>query len=391
MASQKRAFLTLFLVVATELIGFGLIIPILPQLAAQFESSGLLLGFLMASYSIAQFISAPILGKLSDRYGRKPVLMFSKLGTVLAYIILAFAQSYSLFLVSRIIDGFTGGNIAVARAYVSDITTKKDRPKGMALIGISFGVGFILGPALGGLLYGLESGHMIPALVAGSLSFLAFLFTVFLLEEPTRKKEMGSPVKFLQALPQVAKSPAVLIICGVQMMYLILFSGFETTFSIFTHRLFQFSIQDNSLLFFYIGFLALIFQGYLSRKASSKIKSVTLFGLVVLSASYILLGINNTTTGLYIVLIFMSMGISIVNTYLPSLLTLNSDERSTGLVMGVYDSLGSLGRIIGPLVVYTTLFTALPLLYILSGCILAVCTVLFFISTLQRFGLIQGS
>ena len=146
---NKRTGFILFLVVATELIGFGLIIPVLPQLALKFETSSFMIGLLMASYSIAQFFSAPLLGYFSDKIGRKPVLLLSKFGTVLSYMLLAVSQSYTLFLMARLLDGFTGGNISVVRAYVADVTTEKDRPKGMAIIGISFGFGFIIGPAIG--------------------------------------------------------------------------------------------------------------------------------------------------------------------------------------------------------------------------------------------------
>ena len=194
MSIDKKALLTIFAVVATELIGFGLIIPVLPLIATKFQTSGLLLGFLMASYSIAQFIAAPILGKLSDKYGRKNILIISKFGTVISYIILAFANNYGLFLVSRLLDGFTGGNIAVARAYIADVTTEEDRPKGMAVIGISFGVGFILGPALGGLLFGIGASHFIPALAAGSLSLIAMILTIIILKEPKKHtKKTPSP------------------------------------------------------------------------------------------------------------------------------------------------------------------------------------------------------
>ena len=161
-----RFCFVLFVVVFTELIGFGIIIPVLPQLAKSFQLNYFSLGVLMAAFSFAQFIAAPFLGHLSDRVGRKPVLIFSKLGTMLSYILLAYAHTYWLFLLARLFDGFTGGNIAVARAYICDSTTKKGRAKGMAIIGISFGLGFIIGPALGGLLYQERHGQWLISLVA---------------------------------------------------------------------------------------------------------------------------------------------------------------------------------------------------------------------------------
>ncbi|MEK7299169.1 MAG: MFS transporter [Candidatus Margulisiibacteriota bacterium] len=146
----RFALFTLFWVVATELIGFGLIIPVLPQIAARYQPNPYLLGFLLASYSLCQFFSAPILGRLSDKYGRKPVLLVSKMGTCISYLIFAFSGTYWLILLSRMLDGFTGGNISVARAYVADVTTDEHRSRGMAVIGMAFGFGFLLGPAMGG-------------------------------------------------------------------------------------------------------------------------------------------------------------------------------------------------------------------------------------------------
>ena len=127
--NNKKAYFVLFVLVATELIGFGLIIPILPQISKQFTTSGMMIGILLSSYSFAQFIAAPLLGQLSDKFGRKPILILSKFGTIASYILLAYAPTYWVLLVSRLIDGFTGGNIAVARAYLSDITEEKTDQK----------------------------------------------------------------------------------------------------------------------------------------------------------------------------------------------------------------------------------------------------------------------
>jgi DHA1 family tetracycline resistance protein-like MFS transporter len=192
MSASKASLGILFLVVATELIGFGLIIPVLPQIAISFEADPTLLGVLMAAYSFAQFIAAPLLGALSDKYGRKPLLVISKLGTVFAYILLALSQSYVLFLIARLLDGFTGGNISVARAYVADVTSAENRSKGMAVIGIAFGTGFVLGPALGGFLFREGGGHFVPALVAGSLSLIAAILTILFLKEPEKRQESKS-------------------------------------------------------------------------------------------------------------------------------------------------------------------------------------------------------
>ena len=354
---KKRELLTLFLVVATELIGFGLIIPVLPQIANQFQANGVLLGILLAAYSAAQFVAGPILGSLSDKYGRKNILILSKLGTVFAYGLLAMANSYSLILISRLIDGLTGGNISVARAYVADVTTKENRSKGMAIIGISFGVGFVVGPGLGGLLYGPSGSHMLPAIVAGSFSLIALLCTIFLLKEPEKHNEAAADNFKLLAFISEIKAPAILVLLLVQLIYMVVFSGFETTFALFTAQSFGYTAKQNSLLFFYMGLFGLFIQGGLARRTVANPKPMIGAGIGLVAVGYGLLSQLQTATWLIPVLFVLAVGISLVMIYLPSYISTMAAEDKIGGVMGVYESIGSLARIIGPLVAYTAIFT----------------------------------
>lgn len=375
--NKKKAFFILFLIVATELIGFGLIIPILPQIAIQFQVPTYMIGFLLAAYSMAQFVAAPILGGLSDRFGRKRIFIISKIGTCIAYIILAFAGNYWLFLISRLLDGFTGGNISTARAYVADITTPEERPKGMAIIGISFGVGFLLGPALGGFLYGSQYGFMLPALVAGSLSLLALILTIFLFEDVRKPTNTAggfglSPEKFKLLL----KSPTLLFLCAIQLLYMTIFSGFETTFSVFTFKTFNYSEIQNSWLFVYLGVLALFIQGGIVRKVSRFIRQVTVGGFMLAGLGFLALSVT-TESGLLPVLAVFSIGIGFLNAYLPSLASNNAPEADQGKLMGVYESMGSLGRIIGPNIAYMTFIPSISFLYIVYGSIMVALTALF--------------
>lgn len=367
--SLKKPLLTLFLVVATELIGFGLIIPILPQLASQFAVKPIYIGFLMASYSLAQFIAAPILGGLSDKYGRKPILIMSKIGSCVGYIMLAFSHSYVWFLAARLLDGFSGGNISAARAYVADVTTPENRPKGMAVIGIAFGTGFILGPALGGFFYGLGQGHMPAALVAASLSFIALLFTIFLLKEPPHRSH--SEPRSWQSFASVLKMPVIRYLFLIQLAYMIVFAGFETTFSVFTHRVFGFDPKQNSMLFMYSGILGLLVQGFISRKSSKSITGMVVTGFVVTAISFALLSQLTSFYGLLATLAAFSIGIGIVNTYLPSLVSVSVKGNNEGKSMGVYESIGSMGRILGPAIAYLTIFSSLEQLYLVYAVILA--------------------
>lgn len=367
--THKRHLGIIFLVVVTELIGFGLIIPILPQLADQFGVNRFWIGILMASYSAAQFIAAPILGSLSDRFGRKPILIISKLGTCLAYVLLAVSQTYILFLVARLIDGFTGGNIATARAYVSDITPPEDRPKGMAIIGISFGLGFILGPALGGVLYGVGNGHFVAAIVAGSLSLLALLLTIFLLEEPDRYHQDNRP-PLSTSLATIFNTRMLLVFFALQLAYMVMFSGFETTFSVFTFDKLHFDAQANSWLFAYAGLLGLCVQGFISRKPSQQTGRFISIGFIFSGVGFYLFSATTTLALLLLSLSIFSVGIGLVNVYLPSLLSVLCDSRTKGQVMGIYESIGSLGRILGPGIAYLAIFSELSELYLTYAIIL---------------------
>lgn len=356
LSQQTREFITLYLVVATELIGFGLIIPVLPQIAYNYNQTPIMMGVLLAAYSLAQFVAAPILGTLSDRIGRKPVLVISKIGSLAAYVVLALSHSYWMIFVSRLLDGFTGGNISAARAYAADITTEADRPKGMAIIGIAFGTGFILGPALGGLLYGLgNQGHQIAAFTAGGMSFIALLLTIFVLKEPERRTARP---KTLQLWP-IISSKAILAICVAQLVYMILFSAFESTFSVYTFNVFHLTPRNNSLIFLYIGVLSLIIQGTIARRAPKNLTLVTFIGFLIVTAAFTAIHFSGTIVALLGGLSVLALGVALVNSYLPSLLTTRCNEDNRGTVIGVFEGLGSLSRVIGPIIAYTTILSPL--------------------------------
>lgn len=380
---MKKSFLVIFLIVATELIGFGLIIPVLPQLAAQFETNRWLLGVLMASYSFAQFLAAPLLGSLSDKWGRKPILVASKLGTVAAYALLAYANTFTLFLIARLIDGFTGGNISVARAYITDITTPENRPKGMAIIGISFGVGFIIGPALGGLVYATPDGQWLASIVAGSLSLMAAVLTMLLLDESKKVSKSSESQPLLPVFKQIWNQSSIRLICITYCIYMIVFSGFETSFSMYTDALFGFTAKQNSQLFFYIGLLALFIQGSISRKASPKLRQFTLFGFAAVSIGFWCLSVSGSLPTLLASLAILSLGISLINSYLPSLLSLYCPDDQRGQVMGVYEGIGSLSRVIGPMLAYSVILAGPRSGYFSYGIILMM-TLVFLASLLKK-------
>jgi MFS transporter, DHA1 family, tetracycline resistance protein len=349
---NRKALVTIFTIVLTDLIGFGIIIPLLPQISQNYGIVGFRLGLLISSYAIAQFISAPILGNLSDRYGRKPILVISKLGTVIAYIIFAFSHSFIPLLVSRLIDGFTGGNIPAARAYISDITTRENRSKGMAVIGIAFGLGFIFGPALGGIFYAVFHTISAPALAGAVLSFVSMLMTFFLLDESHRKNQVIKHRSFSwKNFFSIFQHPDIKKILIVQFLLMIVMSGYQTTLTFFTDRLFGFAPDQNSILFVYLGILGLIVQGYLIRKTFKNNLVATRYGLIIMAIAICLIAVSPNIISLAVFLGVNSIGGGIIGVTLPTLLSTTSSTDPEGEIQGAYEGVGSLGRVIGPAVI----------------------------------------
>src|SRR5471032_2444028 len=189
-----RPLLIIFLTIFVNLVGFGIIIPLLPFYAQTFGASPLVIGLLFAVFSLCQLVAAPALGDLSDRYGRRPILIFSLLGTVVSFVMLAVAHSIAMLFAARVVDGLSGGNISTARAYVADITEPKDRARAFGLIGAAFGLGFIIGPALSGVL--AQHSITAPIWAAAGITLIATLMAAFWLPETVHRAHAGTGAPF---------------------------------------------------------------------------------------------------------------------------------------------------------------------------------------------------
>ncbi len=372
---SKRAMGVLFLLVASELIGFGLIIPILPQIASKFQSNGFLMAVLLAAYSFCQAIASPILGSWSDRYGRKPVLVISKIGSVISYLILSVSFSYYLILISRIIDGFTGGNIAVARAYISDITNEENRSKGMGCDRDCICIWIYIGSAIGSICFHIESTHRLAAIVAGTCSLISTLITIFFLEESVSKHQEKEHL--LKSFTQQIKIPGMIPLFLSQAIFMTIFSGFETSFSVFNLQEYNLNEAQNSMIFLYSGLLSLIIQGSLMRKGFNNIQLITGCGIAFNAIGLFLIALSSTITQLLISLIVMSAGIAIVHVHLPSMVSIKSKGMGKGQAMGTYESIGSISRIIGPFVIYSVFVEDIQSAYFIYAVILVFTSILF--------------
>src|SRR5690349_14849728 len=274
--SVTRPLFIIFLTIFVNLIGFGIIIPLLPFYAETFGASPAVIGLLFAVFSIAQLIAAPALGDWSDRYGRRPVLIFSLLGTVVSFVMLAVAHSLTMLFLARIVDGLSGGNISTARAYVADVTEPKDRARAYGLIGAAFGLGFILGPALSGALSHVS--YTAPIWAAAAITLVATVMAWGWLPETVHRARagVGNPFRYLPAL---LERPIVRRVLIIDFVYWCAFAVFQTTFALFVSRRFGFTAARTGYFFAAFGVLGALIQGGMIRPIVARLGDTTTFRL----------------------------------------------------------------------------------------------------------------
>src|SRR5688500_15370419 len=249
---MTRPLLVIFLTIFVNLVGFGIIVPLLPFYAETFGASPLVVGLLFAVFSLCQLIAAPILGDLSDRYGRRPILIVSLIGTAVSFVMLAVAHSVTMLFLARIVDGLSGGNISTARAYVADITEPKDRARAYGLIGAAFGLGFIFGPALSGVLAHIS--YTAPIWAAAAIALVATAMAWFWLPETVHRASAGTGMPF-RNLATMMRRPGLRRMLVIDFVYWFSFAIFQTTFALFVARRLGFDAPQTG--YFFAGFGAL--------------------------------------------------------------------------------------------------------------------------------------
>jgi len=351
MSTPRRSPLVIiFITVFIDLVGFGIVIPVLPLYAERFGASPLIVGFLLAIYSAMQAICAPLLGKLSDRIGRRPVLLFSLLGTSVGFLLMGFAHTLWLLFVARIIDGITGGNISTASAYIADVTPPEQRSRGMGLIGAAFGLGFIFGPAIGGVLSHVSLAA--PFLFAAALAAGNALAAYLLLPESLsieRRRQARQHISILQIFKE-ANSWSLIAVIATYFVTTVAFSLVTATYPLFTERRFGYGATQNGYIFACQGILAAIIQGgllgWLVKLFNDK--ALVVVGAALLAASLFALPMSVSAMGLLIITAGMAIGHGLVAAPLNGLASKDVGAASQGRVLGVMQSAASLARIIGP-------------------------------------------
>lgn len=347
---RRSPLAVLFMVVFVDLVGFGIVLPLLPRYARDYDATPFEQGALLAVFSAAQFLFAPLWGRLSDRIGRRPVLMAGLFGSIAAYTVFGFAESYAVLLLSRIAAGVCGATIGTAQAYIADVTPDAERGKGMALIGAAFGIGFTVGPAIGGLAATHHSG--LPGFIAAGLSAVAFLMAWRMLPEPDRHKPLEPRGIFgFGGLRHVFATPTLPLVVGLQIFATFIFASFESTLSLLTKERFDYDEKHNGYLFAYVGLCLVIAQGAVVRRMMPRVGELlfSVMGTALLAFGLLGLAWSDSLAPLLVSLCVTVFGFAMVTPSLSSLLSRRSPAAIQGEVLGINQSGLSLARIGGPM------------------------------------------
>ncbi len=347
--------LALFLTVFVHLLGFGLLLPILPYYALEYGATGFVVGLLSSSFSFFQFLFSPIWGRLSDRVGRRPILLGSLLVTAGSYVVFGLAHSLPLLFASRILAGIAGAVLPTAQTYIADTTTPEERTKGMGMIGAALGLGFTFGPAMGGALS--HYGYSVPAFASAALAFAAAVLAFFLLPESlpaaaraeaaARRKERP-PLRsaFVEAFSRRAVRPVLLLF----FLATLCFSGLEATFALFGHDRYGLTAANVGYLLGYMGIIIVVMQGGLVGMFAKRFGEPALVrgGFLCLGAGMIAASTAPPFAWLLVTLAAVAIGNGLASPSLAGLASIATVAADQGLVLGVYQALGSLARTIGP-------------------------------------------
>jgi MFS transporter, DHA1 family, tetracycline resistance protein len=363
---KRSPLLVIFITIFIDLVGFGIVIPVLPFYVegTKFGATPRAVGLLFASYSIMQLIFTPILGRLSDRHGRRPVLLVSLIGTGIGFLILGFATTLWMLFLGRIIDGITGGNISTAQAYIADITTTENRAKGMGMIGAAFGLGFVFGPAIGGVLS--RFGINVPFLFAAGLAFANATLLYFTLPETVTKdhpaRVSAANGRWSQLFLALKQSRLAFILL-IYFLFVVAFSIMTASFGLLTMYRFGYNAHDTGWLFVYVGVIGALIQGGLIGRLVKRFgeNALVIVGAFLFSVSLVAIPLTGPQSGLSALLVVaavFAIGQSLATPSLTGLASKSVGAGEQGGALGVTQSTASLARTVGPLISAALIYSA---------------------------------
>jgi MFS family permease len=370
MTSSKNSLLPIFLIVVVDVLALTIMLPLLPFYAERFGARPAVVGLLVSTYALCQLVAGPVLGQISDRVGRKPVLAVSQMGTFGGLLLLAFAPNLALVFVARAIDGLTAGNLSTAQAYIADSTEPKERSRAFALIGIAFGIGFLVGPGASGYLTH-RFGFRAPILGAAGLSFLSILGTTLLLPATPVPHLAGAPKdgpsapggRRLRVLDWGAylgyfRRPELGPLLLQFFAFTLAFATFTSGAALFAERRYSwhgipFGPKEVGYIFMYAGFVGVVVQGSLRqgelvRKVGER--AIVVVGFVAAATGYALLGVSHGIPTLGLAVTVSAFGTGVLRPVLTSLITQKASRSEQGIVLGLNQSLMSISQIVGPMI-----------------------------------------
>jgi MFS transporter, DHA1 family, tetracycline resistance protein len=353
---KNKALASIFLVVFIDLLGFSLILPLLPYLAKHFNASDFEVGLLVAVYAAASLIGAPLLGRLSDRFGRRPMLLISILGNMIGFLVLGLAPNLAIVFLARILSGLFAGNISIAQAYISDVTDAQNRAKGLGMIGAAFGLGFIIGPAIGGALS--QFGYAVPAFPAAGLSAINLVLVGFWLQEsltPERRAAMAAggrktPAISISALLEALRRPLVGPLLHTRFFFGLAFSLFQSIFSLYTLERFHMDAQATGFILTYVGVLSVITQGFAIGRLTARYAETR---LILAASALMVVGLAGwafapNVAVFLIALAPTAVGGGILNTVINSAISKLVPQHEVGGMLGLAASIEAATRVIAP-------------------------------------------
>lgn len=367
-----------FVTVVVDLIGFGTVLPLLPLWADTFGASAVTIGLLTATYSLAQFVFAPILGRLSDRVGRRPVILTALAGSAVASLTIGLAGTLWVLFLARALDGTSGASYVVAQAYVADMTTGEERARGMGMIGAAFGIGLVLGPAIGAA--SALASPRLPFFVASAMAATNLAVAYRRLPESRRPGQAPSvSVERFSLLRRALASANLAPLVWVSFVGTFAFVGMESTFALFGARRLAFGLVETGLMFAYVGILSATVQGVLVRRLVPRFGELRLMraGLLTTALALALLGLSREVWEVLLAGVPLALGSGLVFPTLTSLVSRRSGAHEQGGVLGVLASTGGLARVTGPIVA-TVLFqqVGIPAPYLVGAALFLGCLAL---------------